>query len=108
MTLSGLTAGENVITLNLSDPNGAATRSYKVTLTRDAQSPGSPAQPSNAVVAWRATDRDDVGGEDARDLLFCAIRDENAKGVMSAIEAGVNINDAPRENKSICSHACRR
>ena len=44
VTLSGLAVGENLVTVEVTDPDGTETQGYKVVLTRVAQSAGDTAQ----------------------------------------------------------------
>ena len=54
ITLSGLTAGENLVTVEVTDPDGAETRGYKVVLTRVAQSAGDTARSAQTTKALQA------------------------------------------------------
>ena len=66
ITLSGLTAGENLVTVEVTDPDGAETRGYKVVLTRVAQSAGDTAQSAQTTKALQAPEAVRPGPEAAR------------------------------------------
>ena len=120
ITLSGLTAGENLVTVEVTDPDGAETRGYKVVLTRVAQSAGDTAQSAQTTKALQAPEAVRPGPEAARQAreearkarrearragqtdassdqkgqdLLSSIRYKDADGVRRAIEAGENVNE---------------
>ncbi len=66
ITLSGLTAGENLVTVEVTDPDGAETRGYKVVLTRVAQSAGDTARSAQTTKALQAPEAVRPGPEAAR------------------------------------------
>ena len=66
VTLSGLAAGENLVTVEVTDPDGAETRGYKVVLTRVAQSAGDTAQSAQTTKALQAPEAVRPGPEAAR------------------------------------------
>ena len=51
VTLSGLAVGENLVTVEVTDPDGTETRGYKVVLTRVGQSAGDTAQSAQTTKA---------------------------------------------------------
>ena len=66
VTLSGLAAGENLVTVEVTDPDGAETRGYKVVLTRVAQSASDTAQSAQTTKALQAPEAVRPGPEAAR------------------------------------------
>ena len=66
VTLSGLAAGENLVTVEVTDPDGAETRGYKVVLTRVAQSAGDTARSAQTTKALQAPEAVRPGPEAAR------------------------------------------
>ena len=66
VTLSGLAAGGNLVTVEVTDPDGAETRGYKVVLTKVAQSAGDTAQSAQTTKALQAPEAVRPGPEAAR------------------------------------------
>ena len=78
ITLSGLTAGENLVTVEVTDPDGAETRGYKVVLTRVAQSAGDTARSAQTTKALQAPEAVRPGPEAARQAREEATREGTA------------------------------
>ena len=120
ITLSGLTAGENLVTVEVTDPDGAETRGYKVVLTRVAQSAGDTAHSAQTTKALQAPEavrpdpeaarqarrearqarrearragQTDASSDQKGQDLLSSIRYKDADGVRRAIEAGENVNE---------------
>ncbi len=66
VTLSGLAAGENLVTVEVTDPEGAESRRYKVVLTRVADSTGDTAHDAKATKAQQARETAREAREKAR------------------------------------------